>query len=43
LAKQVEALKGIDSAEVMAVRTAFLSFNIAILHILLEAGRGGDT
>ncbi|WP_152602795.1 hypothetical protein [Caballeronia sordidicola] len=42
LAKQVEALKGIDSAEVMEVCTAFLSFNMAILHILAEAGRGGD-
>jgi len=43
LAKQVEALKSIDSAEVVAVCTAFLSFNMAILRILLEAGRGGDT
>jgi len=40
LAKQVDALKRINAAEVMAVCSAFLSFNMEILRMLLEAGRG---
>lgn len=37
---QVALLKSLDPGDVMAVTKAFLSFNLALLHGLAEAGKG---
>ncbi len=40
LQAQIGLLKNLDPDEVMAVTRAFLSFNLALLHGLAEAGKG---
>ena len=40
LISQVNLVKSIDENEVMSVTQAFLSFNMSVLRVLLDAGKG---
>jgi len=42
LQEQVDLLKTIDRSQVMEVVQAFLSYNIGVLNVLKNAGRGGN-
>lgn len=42
LSRQVELLKMLDANDVLAVTQAFLRFNMGVLEVLRDAGRGSD-